>query len=50
MSNYIPRKDREFLDWANGFYDYANIHYSPWNIPPPQNTLGPLMENYQTAY
>ncbi|MDR1131015.1 MAG: hypothetical protein LBL15_01170 [Oscillospiraceae bacterium] len=50
MSDYVPGKDREFLDWANGLYDYAAVHYSPWNVPPPQTAFGALMENYQTAY
>ncbi|MDR2053269.1 MAG: hypothetical protein LBP80_07630 [Treponema sp.] len=38
--DYIPRNDRQFLDWAKNLYTYAPAHFSGWLVPGPQLTLG----------
>jgi hypothetical protein len=49
-ANYIPNKDAEFANWVKGLYDYAADNYTPWNVPPPQTALKPLLEAFQNAY
>jgi hypothetical protein len=50
MADYIPIKDEAFLDWADNLYNYALNHFTSWNIPSPQDQLGPLLTAYQTAF
>ncbi|GHU24388.1 hypothetical protein FACS1894164_10880 [Spirochaetia bacterium] len=49
--DYIPKSDKSFLDWVNGFTDYLSIKASSWNINADAVTkVQTLLTDYRTAY
>jgi hypothetical protein len=48
-TDYIPKKDEVFRDWAQNLYTYVLSKYQIWNIPSPQPPLESLLNAYQTA-
>ncbi|MDR1939118.1 MAG: hypothetical protein LBQ73_11570 [Tannerellaceae bacterium] len=50
-SDYIPRRDGEFLQWAKSFLEYVLAHAVEWNIPESRTTdLETELFAYENAY
>ncbi|MDR3352970.1 MAG: hypothetical protein LBO00_08250 [Zoogloeaceae bacterium] len=50
-SNYIPRPDIDFQDWAHNFYNYALANYASWQISEsPQASIATPLANFTTAF
>ncbi|MDR2193524.1 MAG: hypothetical protein LBP19_03520 [Treponema sp.] len=50
QTDYVPRPDGAFLDWAKNLYAYAFAHYAGWSVPSPQTSLEALLTAYDAAY
>ena len=49
-TDYIPRADGPFLEWARNFHNYALAHYSQWQTPSPQALLEAPLAAYAAAW
>jgi hypothetical protein len=49
-TDYIPKRDEVFRDWARNLYTYALSKYSTWNVPSPQTTLESPLTAFETAF
>jgi hypothetical protein len=48
--DYIPGPDLQFHEWANNFYNYALLHFTPWQAPSPQTSIGALIATFNEAF
>ena len=47
-SNYVPRNDVQFLDWAKNLFIYAVNNRERWNVLDPTNMLQELIDDFET--
>jgi hypothetical protein len=49
-SDYIPRGDGPFLEFAKNLYAYALDNFARWSVPSPQIDLEALLNTYEAKF
>jgi hypothetical protein len=49
-TDYIPRGDGPFLEFAKTLYAYALANFSRWQVPSPQTDLETLLADYEAKF
>jgi hypothetical protein len=49
-TDYIPRGDAVFLEFAKNLYAYALDNFGRWSVPTPQTELGGPLETFEAKF